>query len=63
MAVPGGSYPSFCAVIHTTVPLGSGLSSSASLEVAFHTFLESLTTGEKNITPLQKALVNFTLVI
>lgn len=35
--------PGFDACILTTVPLGGGLSSSASLEVSTCTFLESLT--------------------
>ncbi|XP_071780785.1 galactokinase [Centroberyx gerrardi] len=34
--------PGFRAVIASTVPLGGGLSSSASLEVAFYTFLQQL---------------------
>lgn len=34
--------PSFKAAIATSVPLGGGLSSSASLEVAMYTFLEQL---------------------
>lgn len=29
-------------MVHTSVPLGGGLSSSAALEVATHTFLEAL---------------------
>ena len=33
----------FDAAIVSTVPLGGGLSSSASLEIAFYTFLEALT--------------------
>uniref|UniRef100_A0A182VRP3 GHMP kinase N-terminal domain-containing protein n=1 Tax=Anopheles minimus TaxID=112268 RepID=A0A182VRP3_9DIPT len=38
--------PGFNAVIHTNVPVGSGLSSSAALEVATLAFLEQLT-GKK----------------
>uniref|UniRef100_A0A3Q3G5J7 Galactokinase 1 n=1 Tax=Kryptolebias marmoratus TaxID=37003 RepID=A0A3Q3G5J7_KRYMA len=34
--------PGFRAVVASTVPLGGGLSSSASLEVAFYTFLQQL---------------------
>ena len=34
--------PSFDAVITSSVPIGGGVSSSASLEVATHTFLEQL---------------------
>ncbi|KAK8395555.1 hypothetical protein O3P69_005573 [Scylla paramamosain] len=38
-----GSISGFDAVVTTSVPLGGGLSSSASLEVATYTFLEALT--------------------
>lgn len=41
-----GNVPGFNAVIVSSVPLGGGVSSSASLEVATYTFLESLT-GQK----------------
>ncbi len=41
------SVSSFDAVIKSNVPLGSGLSSSAALEVCTYTFLESLTNGLK----------------
>jgi len=37
-----GDVPSFDAVITSSVPIGGGVSSSASLEVATHTFLEQL---------------------
>ena len=37
--------PGFKAVIVTSVPIGGGVSSSASLEVAMYTFLEELTGG------------------
>ena len=37
--------PGFRAVIASSVPLGGGLSSSASLEVAFYTFLQQLKPG------------------
>ena len=37
--------PAFKAVIVTSVPIGGGVSSSASLEVATYTFLEELTGG------------------
>lgn len=39
----GQSIPGFNAVIHSSVPVGGGLSSSAALEVATLTFLEQLT--------------------
>lgn len=45
----------FNAVIVSTVPAGSGLSSSAALEVATYTFLEILS-GKKPEKPEQKAL-------
>lgn len=48
---PGG----FDALIHSTVPLGSGLSSSAALEVATATLLEIIT--GKNLNPVEKALL------
>lgn len=41
----GGPVPGFNAVIASDVPLGSGLSSSASLEVATYTFLQQLCPG------------------
>jgi galactokinase len=48
---PGGFY----ALIHSTVPLGGGLSSSAALEVATATLLETIT-GHK-LDPVEKALL------
>jgi galactokinase len=45
----------FRAVIHSTVPLGGGLSSSASLEVAVATLVEAMT-GQP-FGPVQKALI------
>jgi galactokinase len=48
---PGG----FDALIHSTVPVGGGLSSSASIEVATATLIEALT--GKSIDPVQKALL------
>ncbi|KAL1453044.1 hypothetical protein WDU94_007220 [Cyamophila willieti] len=47
--------PGFNAVVLSSVPMGSGLSSSAALEVATYTFLESLT-DEKNLKLTDKAL-------
>jgi Galactokinase len=41
--LPTGTVVGFNAVIVTSVPLGGGLSSSASLEVSAYTFLETLT--------------------
>ena len=48
---PGG----FDALIHSTVPLGGGLSSSAALEVATATLLEAIT--GKTLDPVEKALL------
>src|SRR5271170_1967653 len=48
---PGG----FNAVIHSTVPLGGGLSSSAALEVATATLLEAMT--GRTLEPVEKALL------
>lgn len=48
---PGG----FDALIHSTVPLGGGLSSSAALEVATATLLEAIT--GKKLDPVDKALL------
>ncbi len=48
---PGG----FDALIHSTVPLGGGLSSSAALEVATATVLEAMT--GKVLDPVEKALL------
>ncbi|XP_068631840.1 galactokinase-like [Battus philenor] len=45
----------FDAVIVSDVPMGSGVSSSASLEVAVFTFLEALT--GISVTPVEKALL------
>ena len=51
----GKPIPVFEAAIYTSVPLGGGLSSSASLEVAMYTFLEQLS-GEKELDLRKKAL-------
>lgn len=40
-----GSIHAFDAVVASSVPLGGGVSSSAALEVATHTFLEALQGG------------------
>ena len=48
---PGG----FDAMIHSTVPLGGGLSSSAALEVATATLLETMT--GQTLDPVAKALL------
>lgn len=47
LSVPtGGPVPGFSAVIASDIPLGGGLSSSASLEVATYTFLQQLCPGK-----------------
>jgi galactokinase len=51
----GISVPSFDALIHSTVPFGGGVSSSAALEVATATLLEAAT-GQR-LEPIQKALL------
>ncbi|CAH1116088.1 unnamed protein product [Phaedon cochleariae] len=51
----GENPPAFKAVVHTSVPIGGGLSSSASLEVATYIFLDELT-GNKSVSLTDKAL-------
>jgi galactokinase len=51
----GAKLGGFDALIHSTVPLGGGLSSSASLEVSTATLLEAIT-GNK-LDPVEKALL------
>ncbi|NXC22713.1 GALK1 Galactokinase, partial [Corythaeola cristata] len=45
----GGPVPGFSAVIASDIPLGGGLSSSASLEVATYTFLQQLCPDEGDL--------------
>ena len=51
----GAAVPAFDAVVDSTVPLGGGLSSSASLEVALATLLAAL--SDTRIEPLDLALL------
>ncbi|XP_056643136.1 galactokinase-like [Diorhabda sublineata] len=52
-----GNIPSaFNAVIHSSVPLGGGLSSSAALEVATYTFLDQLASSKTKVSVNDKAL-------
>jgi galactokinase len=51
----GAQLPGFDALIHSTVPLGGGLSSSAALEVATATLLEAMT--GRRLDPVDKALL------
>jgi galactokinase len=51
----GARIPSFDAVVDSTVPLGGGLSSSASLEVAMATLLAAL--ADHGISPLELAML------
>ncbi|HWX19491.1 MAG TPA: galactokinase [Candidatus Binatia bacterium] len=52
----GMQLPGFDALIHSTVPLGGGLSSSAALEVSTATLLESIT--GKKLDLVEKALLS-----
>ncbi|GFR58012.1 galactokinase-like [Elysia marginata] len=51
-----GTVPSFDAVIISSVPLGGGVSSSASLEVATYKFLEQFKSVDSNIDRYEKIL-------
>jgi galactokinase len=51
----GLEIPPFDAVVHSNIPLGAGLASSAALEVAVATLLEVVTTGR--LDPTEKALL------
>jgi galactokinase len=51
----GAQVKGFDAMIHSTVPLGGGLSSSAALEVATATLLEAMT--GRALEPVEKALL------
>ena len=55
MVVLPGKVEGFDAVISSSVPIGGGVSSSASLEVATHTFLEAL--ESRTASPMEKMLV------
>nr|XP_042139058.1 galactokinase isoform X1 [Peromyscus maniculatus bairdii] len=48
---PAAPLPGFSAVVVSSVPLGGGLSSSASLEVATYTFLQQLCPGGHPLDP------------
>lgn len=48
--------PSFDAVIVTSVPVGGGLSSSASLEVSVFCLLEALVTSGSTVAPVIDAM-------
>ncbi|GJQ11428.1 hypothetical protein GpartN1_g3219.t1 [Galdieria partita] len=50
----GYDVPAFDAVVVSEVPVGGGVSSSASLEVAFATFIEAI--GHHHLEPSKKAL-------
>ncbi|KAL3274425.1 hypothetical protein HHI36_015813 [Cryptolaemus montrouzieri] len=52
----GGPIPAFEAAIVTSVPIGGGLSSSASLEVATYMFLDCISGEKVLVSKVQKAL-------
>lgn len=52
----GGKVPGFDCAIVSSVPLGGGVSSSASLEVGTYTFLDQLTGAENGVSKNEKAL-------
>ena len=52
-----GIVPAFDCVINSSVPLGGGVSSSASLEVGTYTFLEQLGGASPDVSKKDKALV------
>ncbi|MDO4571080.1 MAG: galactokinase [Planctomycetia bacterium] len=52
---PSVQAPPFVAMIHSSVPLGAALSSSAALEVAVATLIEALT--KTSLDPVRKALI------
>lgn len=52
----GGQVPGFDCVIVSSVPLGGGVSSSASIEVGTYTFLDQLTGSDNGISKNEKAL-------
>lgn len=55
MTQQGSTIPALQAVTHSNVPIGGGLSSSASLEVAVSTMVEAIT--DSSIDPVAKGLV------
>ena len=55
-SIHSGTVPSFDAVIISSVPLGGGVSSSASLEVATYTFLEQLDGVDSDVSVIDKIL-------
>ena len=52
-----GTVPAFDCVINSSVPLGGGVSSSASLEVGTYTFIEQLGGASPDVSKKDKALV------
>lgn len=52
--IVAGPLPGFEVVIESNVPIGGGLSSSASLEVAVYTFLQQLSSGKTYTMPVMK---------
>ncbi|XP_044758538.1 galactokinase-like [Coccinella septempunctata] len=52
----GGSFPAFQVAIVNSVPIGGGLSSSASLEVATYLFLDAISGEKIKVSKVEKAL-------
>ncbi|KAK9882959.1 hypothetical protein WA026_001177 [Henosepilachna vigintioctopunctata] len=52
----GGAFPAFRAAIVNSVPIGGGLSSSASLEVATYMFLDAISGEKIQVSKVEKAL-------
>ncbi|XP_045476102.1 galactokinase-like [Harmonia axyridis] len=52
----GGPFPAFQAAIVNSVPIGGGLSSSASLEVATYMFLDAISKEKIKVSKVEKAL-------
>lgn len=61
-SIIAGPLPGFDVVIESNVPIGGGLSSSASLEVAMYTFLQQLSPGKNYTMPVMKQQITYILL-